>query len=61
MRWIARCQCVVTHRPEYIDRIKKHMRPLVEHIRFSMLPLPILNTLANEMLVPTRYLTEVRP
>ncbi len=49
------------HRPEYIDRIKKHMRPLVEHIRFSMLPLPILNTLANEMLVPTRYLTEVRP
>jgi hypothetical protein len=37
------------------------MRPLVEHIRFSMLPLPILNTLANEMLVPTRYLTEVRP
>lgn len=44
--------------PEYIDRIKKHMRPLVEHIRFSMLPLPILNTLANEMLVPTRYLTE---
>lgn len=37
------------------------MEPFFPYIRYSNLPLNILNTLANEKLVPTKYLTEVGP
>jgi len=45
-------------RPEYIERIKKHMMPFIPYIRFAMLPLNVTNTLANEALVPKQYLFE---
>lgn len=45
-------------KPEYIERIKKHMQPFFPFIRYSYLPFNILNTLANEQLVPMQYLTE---